>query len=175
MTWVEQQSKNNETYYYNTDTGESRWNKQTVDCLSTTKTMYSNTAKFKSQRSRDNMLIARNIHNYIKNSLISTYCFPRTSVLDLCCGKGGDLFKFKSRYISDYVGVDFSKESIKIANIRVKSIESSFNYKFVPFNLAKDVLDLQKQFDLVNAQFCLHYFFSSRAVAELFMDSVSNH
>jgi ubiquinone/menaquinone biosynthesis C-methylase UbiE len=34
------------------------------------------------------------------------------SVLDLCCGRGGDLAKWKKAKICHYVGLDFSETSV---------------------------------------------------------------
>ena len=43
---------------------------------------------------------------------ISSYVKPDSSVLDLCCGKGGDFFKYLNLNISHYVGADISLESL---------------------------------------------------------------
>lgn len=44
-------------------------------------------------------------------------------MLDLCCGKGGDLpFKWKQAKIAHYIGSDLSKESIKSAKEKYLAI-----------------------------------------------------
>lgn len=48
----------------------------------------------------------RAFNNWIKNNMIETYCTSRSSVLDIGCGRGGDLIKFINAGISEYVGVD---------------------------------------------------------------------
>lgn len=40
------------------------------------------------------------------------------SVLDLCCGRGGDLFKWKNQDVVHYVGVDLSQALVEEAQRR---------------------------------------------------------
>lgn len=49
----------------------------------------------------------RNFNNWVKSVLIRIHLDlsrPRALVLDLCCGKGGDLLKWKEGGISYLVG-----------------------------------------------------------------------
>lgn len=52
----------------------------------------------------------RAFHNWIKELMIYTYCHPiyvnRNSVLDIGCGRGGDLAKFYFSKVAFYVGID---------------------------------------------------------------------
>lgn len=48
----------------------------------------------------------RAFHNWIKRNLISTYCHKKPRVLDIGCGRGGDLHKFISAQVGEYVGTD---------------------------------------------------------------------
>lgn len=48
----------------------------------------------------------RAFHNYIKKNMITTYCDDGDSVLDIGCGRGGDLDKFVESGIGSYVGID---------------------------------------------------------------------
>ncbi len=60
----------------------------------------------------------REFHNWIKSCMIYTLCNKmythdrKLSVLDIACGKGGDIMKFYHAEISFYVGVDKFSEGI---------------------------------------------------------------
>lgn len=57
----------------------------------------------------------RQFHNkYIKSTLIHLAASGKTepSLIDLCCGKGGDLYKWRSAGIKTVLGVDVSRDNI---------------------------------------------------------------
>lgn len=60
----------------------------------------------------------RNFHNWIKSNIIYTFCHPlyeygkQQSVLDISCGRGGDINKFYYALSSFYVGIDIDKEGL---------------------------------------------------------------
>jgi SAM-dependent methyltransferase len=68
------------------------------------------------QKITDLLLKLRNFHNWIKSIIIYTYCFPtantlggkivRQNVLDIGCGRGGDIQKMYHSRVGDYVGID---------------------------------------------------------------------
>jgi len=64
-------------------------------------------------------------NNFIKSVLINEHTWGKfnLSVLDLCCGKGGDLpHKWRQARIAHYVGADLSRESIKSAKEKHEEI-----------------------------------------------------
>ena len=78
----------------------------------------------------------RDYHNWIKSSIINTYCqefkstkrskLVRTSLLDLGCGRGGDIMKFYHARVGYYVGIDPDHEGIYSASDgAVKRYEAS--------------------------------------------------
>jgi SAM-dependent methyltransferase/nicotinic acid mononucleotide adenylyltransferase len=60
----------------------------------------------------------RSFHNFIKTNIIHTFChsmyqdYKQKSVLDLGCGRGGDLDKFYYAKAAFYVGVDFDRDAL---------------------------------------------------------------
>ena len=84
------------------------------------------------------VLHLRNLNNWIKLLLINTYCKEKSRVLDLACGKGGDLKKWKERSILHYVGVDIADGSIADAVRRYKGMmNAGFPARFAVGNLGK--------------------------------------
>lgn len=107
----------------------------------------------------------RNYHNFIKSNLIYTYCAltyemptgksrrARMDVLDIACGRGGDINKFYHARVNSYVGIDKSSGDIHAMSdgaisryMHQKSVKPDFTpMKFlvadatVPLNYADQV------------------------------------
>ena len=122
------------------------------------------------ERSNNKLLFLRNFNNWVKSSLINDYALPNMSVFDLCCGKGGDLFKWKLARCGHYVGLDLFEQQIEEA---VKRFMSNGGQKMFPAifiknaDVSSDKLDvdalLPKQivFDIVSCQMSMHYAFKN--------------
>ena len=60
----------------------------------------------------------RNFHNWMKSVIIYTHCNPtyehgrNLSILDIACGRGGDLMKFYHSKIDFYVGIDVDNNGL---------------------------------------------------------------
>ena len=129
----------------------------------------------------------RCFQNWIKSVLINEavrYAKEGTgaseiSVLDLGCGKGGDLKKFMSNDVANYVGVDVALGQLRDALRR--KLESRFQFPtcFIKENGAAppeqflSKLEPNEQFNLVSAQFCIHYFFANETSVRNFLGNIS--
>jgi mRNA (guanine-N7-)-methyltransferase len=124
------------------------------------------------------MLGLRNLNNWIKSVLINQHAGTNASVLDLACGKGGDMLKYTKCRIGHYVGVDVAKISVENAVSRynadsgregARDVPMPFTAKFLQGDIC--AVDLAShlppalRFDLVSCQFALHYAFESEARA----------
>lgn len=100
--------------------------------------------------------------------------------MDLGCGKGGDLKKFNFENIANYLGVDITIRGLKDAVLRKAKSDIRFPALFVCMsgdlqpNLYESSIPPQMYFDLVSAQFCIHYFFSKEISTRNFLQNVSN-
>lgn len=134
-----------------------------------------NTQTFHSRRSKRNespIYRLRSFNNCIKYILINKYGKPGGSVLELGCGKGGDLSKWGMVGTRQFVGIDLSDESIREAIKRYRNGRYDFQAVFATgdaFNVELPEILSQfsleevsyLQFDNVSMQFCMHYAFSS--------------
>jgi len=85
----------------------------------------------------------REFHNWIKSIIIYTYCSPtahekggkvvRQSVLDIGCGRGGDILKMYHAKVGEYVGIDPDFEGIYSATDGAISRYKFFKTKFPDF------------------------------------------
>lgn len=104
------------------------------------------------------------------------------NVLDLACGRGGDLWKWSgnvsNNYKLHYVGVDVNKDLLGEANNRSRQVLSRYTDKYLHFEFHEQDLrykcfdKYQNFFDIVSCQFALHYFFESPHIFNTFIESV---
>ena len=104
---------------------------------------------------------SRNWNNFVKASMIETYGKRGASVLDVCCGSGGDLKKYEMQCVNSYVGVDLSAGCISRAIERTNSMNLSFSFKFVTGDVNMLLLSEFGSFDLVSCQMGPQFFFES--------------
>jgi SAM-dependent methyltransferase len=140
----------------------------------------------------------RQYHNAVKKDLVSRVGTPGCRVLDIGCGRGGDLNKWTHAGASFYVGLDVNADLLAEARERAKHTKMST--RFYEHDVARDVFDYGAhaqavpevidwalldeeydslvdpspgaKFDVVSLQFCVHYFFSSRATAALLCETI---
>ncbi|TIA68520.1 hypothetical protein E3P92_03729 [Wallemia ichthyophaga] len=129
----------------------------------------------------------KNFNNWIKAVLIASFARfehpPLARVLDIGCGKGGDLNKWTKSNIIDYVGLDIAQVSINQAQARYNDMrKKSFNTHFNTLDCFKEPLDkaipkdsLDKQFNAVSCQFAMHYAFDSEESVRCLLENVTKH
>lgn len=120
----------------------------------------------KEERLQSPILPLRHANNWIKACLIQEYTFPSHGaiVLDLCGGKGGDLYKWNMVHAKEVTLVDPSRDSLSEAWKRYT--EGKFAYKFIFIeDDASTLTYLQHlqhaRFDVISCQFALHYLFTT--------------
>ena len=96
------------------------------------------------------------VNNYVKAKLIQDNLVLNGQVLDMPCGKGGDLKKYRKNKASFYVGVDVVQANIDEARRRHNTTRCMFGAHFMVGDFTEP-LDLTSQYDLVSCQFAMHY------------------
>lgn len=124
----------------------------------------------RSRRHQSPIIKLRNFNNAIKFMLIDKYTKHGDVVLELGCGKGGDLRKYGAAGISQFIGIDISNASIQEAHKRYQSMK---NLDFQAILITGDCFgeslgvavepfpECRFPCDVVSTQFCLHYAFES--------------
>ncbi|BGP13631.1 hypothetical protein JCM10213_007807 [Rhodosporidiobolus nylandii] len=134
----------------------------------------------------------KNFNNWIKSVLIAKHGRrendrdkPRIRVLDLGCGKGGDLQKWSRAGTEEYVGIDIAMVSVEQARDRYEDMHRNRRPPFPASFFALDcfassieeVLEPTyfdpKPFDVVSMQFCMHYALESEEKARQMLSNVS--
>ncbi|KAI6220138.1 MRNA cap guanine-N7 methyltransferase [Aphelenchoides fujianensis] len=131
----------------------------------------------------------RNFNNWVKSMVIGDFLerlkqegCPSARVLDLCCGKGGDLLKWKIGGIKEIVMTDVADVSLEHARERYhetrgrmqRDRQKPFDAAFITADLGADRLvdrfePADRQFDLTSCQFAIHYSFQSEPRAWQFL------
>jgi len=134
-------------------------------------------------RSAGRLYFLRSFNNWVKSTLIRQYCKRGSSVFDLCCGKGGDIHKWKLSNCGHYVGMDISEHAINHAVERFKKYNSKeiFPAIFVKnADVSDTTLDINYiipnniRFDIVSCQMSMHYIFHSEESVRCFLKIVTS-
>ncbi|CAH1388700.1 unnamed protein product [Nezara viridula] len=144
-------------------------------------------------RNTSRILYLRNFNNWIKSMLLGE-CIesiqenkPRGSsinAMDLCCGKGGDLLKWKLGNVNHLVCVDIAEISIADCKKRYSQnrqrTPNIFSAEFLVADVTKESLtekyrnQLSVQLDVVSCQFAFHYCFESLKQAKMMLKNVTD-
>ncbi|KAL1773565.1 mRNA cap guanine-N7 methyltransferase [Sigmodon hispidus] len=139
------------------------------------------------KRSQSRIFYLRNFNNWIKSILIGEFLEKvrqrknrDLTVLDLGCGKGGDLLKWRKGRISRLVCADIADVSMKQCQQRYEDMkcrrdnEYIFNAEFITADCSKELLaekfhNPEMCFDICSCQFACHYSFESLEQADMML------
>ncbi|KIM60598.1 hypothetical protein SCLCIDRAFT_123823 [Scleroderma citrinum Foug A] len=146
------------------------------------------------QRLQSPIIGLKSFNNWVKSVLITRFAHPvlssstpgrpgerRGKVLDMGCGKGGDITKWEKARIKELVGVDIADVSIAQARERWEAMRwPRFVASFAALDCYKEPLSkafppekLAQPFDVVSMQFCMHYAFETAEKARCMLQNVS--
>ena len=116
-------------------------------------------------------------HNAVKRALLGHFVTPGDTLLDLACGRGGDLHKWADVGVARVVGVDISSRALEQAHARYHALRPPFAFethhvttlKMHPWTCPHAPLDI------ATCMFALHYFFESEASARTFLHTVASN
>lgn len=146
----------------------------------------------------------RNYCNYVKKQLLQhavhiiNMAKPTSSItlLDMCCGRGGDIFKWDSLNLNRVYALDSDKKSIEEAIKRYKEYRRHFVSKDTtkPYLHRKNPIHIHfyttsalstdyikghilrnAKVNIVSCMFAMHYFCETREILRLFLSNVSEN
>lgn len=132
------------------------------------------------------ILPLKRFNNWVKSTLIALYSRPSETqgvgprVLDMGCGKGGDLRKWDRLRPSMMVMIDIAEVSVEQARQRHEESSGNWPAEFFAFDCfqhsLRDVIPeklLAPRFDTVTMQFCLHYGWDTETHARRMLENVA--
>uniref|UniRef100_A0A1Q3F553 mRNA cap guanine-N(7) methyltransferase n=2 Tax=Culex tarsalis TaxID=7177 RepID=A0A1Q3F553_CULTA len=153
------------------------------------------------ERSKSRIFYMRNFNNWIKSILINRYLGKIREksalgtplrVMDMCCGKGGDLLKWSKGNITHLICTDIAEVSVEQCETRYKNISQNdrggggghqsggkvFTAEFFAADatlqrLREKYRDASVVLDLVSCQFAFHYCFESLRQAECMLKNAA--
>jgi mRNA (guanine-N7-)-methyltransferase len=149
------------------------------------------------ERSKSRIVYMRNFHNWIKSMLINEYLTKikegkkhnaPVRVLDIGCGKGGDLLKWRKGNITHLICSDIASVSLdqcksryndmKDRNSRDRNGGNIYTIEYIAgdcsrVRLREKYRDPSMKLDIVSCQFAFHYGFESLPQAECMIRNAS--
>lgn len=142
------------------------------------------------ERYKSPIFYLRSFNNWIKSVLIQEHIEKLREkdygrplrVLDICCGKGGDIGKWQKARVEHVVFADIAEVSVEQCKARYdeqkRHSQRLFTAEFISVDCSKSTLrdkykDPSINFDLVSCQFGLHYSFESYEQANRMLNNIS--
>ena len=145
-------------------------------------------------RAKSRIFYMRNFNNWIKSVLINIFVSKtiekqrynyRPTVLDLGCGRGGDIQKWRKANVFRITFADIAELSLDECKRRCQEKNVPFITNFIHLDATKDLIkdkytserDIRynnQYHDLVSSQFVIHYSFESYQQADTFLRNVSD-
>lgn len=137
-----------------------------------------NFADARQKRWQDKTYQLKDFHNEVKRAMITCLTSKQGSLLDLACGRGGDMRKWFDASLASVHGVDISIEEISTARKRLLDLKTQkrrdIPYTFeVRADLGTAAVTWSKQYQAVACMFAVHYFFATEATIKVFMGNVA--
>lgn len=122
-------------------------------------------------RARSNL---QRFHNTAKRALLHIFAQDAPRLLDLACGRGGDINKWCACNVATVTGLDLSGKSVQEAHRRFQATGSARDYQFAQFDLGNEWHG-SAPYDVVTCMFAVHYFFSSERDAHRLLSTVAHN
>lgn len=113
------------------------------------------------------------VHNSWKRRLLQQYAFAADTLLDIGCGRGGDIQKWNDCHVRRVHGVDASHQLIQEAMRRASASRFRTLCTFEVHDFRRPYNPMTR-YAVVSTFFCLHYFCGSFHDCRTLLESVSS-
>lgn len=129
----------------------------------------------KHERAKGPAAPLKTFHNTIKRLLLANFAHKAPQLLDIACGRGGDLAKWDAAGVRQVIGIDISPKEIEEAHRRYEQgrfrTQCEFRVSSTLAALPWTISDASC--DVVTCMFALQYFWSSDAAIRHVLSNVS--
>lgn len=115
----------------------------------------------------------RKFHNDAKRALLDLFGRRAGRLLDLACGRGGDLHKWRAADVKKVLGLDISGASVDEARARCAAIRADLRFTFERADLTQPYV-VTEPCDVVTCMFALHYFFGNERDAQTIVKTAAD-
>eukprot|EP00873_Tetraselmis_striata_P007411 jgi/Tetstr1/427675/TSEL_017800.t1 len=136
------------------------------------------------QRDGGVSLPLKRFHNTVKRQMINRFAYRVGRLMDMACGRGGDLHKWADAEVGFVKGVDLSPGEIAEARTRYEGARQQreqrgqvcTNVEFEDTDqLGLGAFVDAQPYDTVTCMFAIHYFFASESALKTFMRNVADN
>jgi len=135
---------------------------------------------------KKNILIRNTVKLLYSDGILSS----NVRLLDLGCGKGGDIWKWRSAKIPYCVGIDISEDNIVNSEdgalVRYGKMKDSGGFmptiKFLQLDVSKSFIEhlpedftVDTKFNIITSMYALHYCFKNSHTRDGIIDNIANH
>lgn len=102
--------------------------------------------------------------NVLKKEIHTSMLVKNKNHLDLCCGRGGDVHKFKHAGLKMLIGIDVSPTAVEEAVCRSEKLGLKSRFFLQDLRGVKDPINSVRkyQYSSISMMFALHYFLESK-------------
>jgi len=121
----------------------------------------------------------KKFHNQIKRELINSFARGKRNLLDLACGRGGDINKWNDAGVKKVLGVDLSPNEIQEAKRRYEDTATRRDFSGMDCEfrqtdeLGTHAIPWEETFDVVTCMFAAHYFHASESAFKCFVENAA--
>jgi SAM-dependent methyltransferase len=133
--------------------------------------------KLKLKRKDSSFYDMRRYHNFIKRRLLEKH--SGKTLLDLACGKGGDIGKWADFNIKHVTCYDINEDSITEALKRYSKLKNNkttknFEFNFGVADLSKTIVEVPNSVDTISCFFAIHYFYKDYESLKFFIKNTKS-